>query len=71
MVDTIGHWVGGRAVTGTGARTSPVYDPARGVQTGEVTLASAAEVGDVVKIAAEAAQSWGVSPLSRRRSIPR
>ena len=42
---TIGHWVGGRAVAGTSGRTAPVFDPARGVQTAEVALASAAEVG--------------------------
>ena len=65
----IGHWIGGRAVAGTSGRTSPVYDPAQGVQTGLVSLASAAEVDDVVKVAADAASSWGTSPLSRRASM--
>ena len=65
---TIGHWIDGRRVDGTSARRAPVFDPARGVQTGEVTLASAAEVDDAVKVAAVAAAEWGASPLSRRSS---
>jgi malonate-semialdehyde dehydrogenase (acetylating) / methylmalonate-semialdehyde dehydrogenase len=63
---TIGHWVGGKAVAGTSGRSAPVYDPARGTQTADVALASAAEVDDVVKVAAEASVTWGASSLSRR-----
>ena len=63
---SIGHWVSGRPVAGTSGRSAPVHDPARGVPTGEVALASAAEVDDVVKVAAAAAAEWGVSPLGRR-----
>ena len=62
-MNTIGHWIGGRAVAGTSGRTAPVFDPARGVQTGEVALASAAEVDDVVKVAVDASVDWGASPL--------
>jgi malonate-semialdehyde dehydrogenase (acetylating)/methylmalonate-semialdehyde dehydrogenase len=65
----IAHWVGGSPLTGTSGRSAPVYDPARGVQTGEVALASASEVNDVVKIAADAAGQWGQSSLSRRSAM--
>ena len=65
-VQTIGHRVGGRALAGTSGRTAPVHDPARGVQTAEVALASAAEVDDAVKVAVEAAAAWGTSSSSRR-----
>ncbi len=68
-MDTIGHWIGGRAVPGTSGRTAPVHDPARGVQTADVALASAAEVGDAVKVAADAAVGWGASPSSRRAGV--
>jgi malonate-semialdehyde dehydrogenase (acetylating)/methylmalonate-semialdehyde dehydrogenase len=68
-MNTIGHWVGGRAVAGTSGRTAPVFDPARGVQTAEVALASAAEVGDVVKVALDASVSWGASPSSHRAGM--
>jgi malonate-semialdehyde dehydrogenase (acetylating)/methylmalonate-semialdehyde dehydrogenase len=65
-VRAIGHWIGGRAVPGASGRTAPVHDPARGVQTGEVALASAAEVDRAVAAAAEAATQWGTSSLSTR-----
>ena len=62
----IAHWVRGRRVAGTSGRTAPVFDPARGVQTGEVALASAAEVDDVVKTARDAAAAWADTSLSAR-----
>ena len=62
----IGHWIGGRPVEGVGARRTPVFDPARGAQTGEVALASAPEVDDAVKVATVAAREWAASPMSRR-----
>jgi malonate-semialdehyde dehydrogenase (acetylating)/methylmalonate-semialdehyde dehydrogenase len=65
-VSTIAHWIGGKPVARTSGRTSPVYDPARGVQTAEVALASVADVDEVVKVAVDAAVGWGASSLSRR-----
>ncbi len=65
-MDAIGHWIGGRATAGLSGRTAPVYDPARGVQVAEVALASAAEVGDALKSARDAAVAWGETSLSRR-----
>src|ERR1700722_11512905 len=65
----IGHWVDGRAVPGTSGRTAPVYDPARGIQTAEVALASPAEVDAVVGSAVEASHEWGSSSLTRRASL--
>ena len=50
----IGHWVEGRSAAGASGRVAPVYDPARGIQTGEVALASAAEVDAVVASSVEA-----------------
>ncbi|HXK25818.1 MAG TPA: CoA-acylating methylmalonate-semialdehyde dehydrogenase [Myxococcota bacterium] len=66
---TIGHWIDGRAVTRKSGRTSPVYDPARGRQTGEVQLASAAEVSDAVRAAVRASTDWATSSSSRRASL--
>jgi malonate-semialdehyde dehydrogenase (acetylating)/methylmalonate-semialdehyde dehydrogenase len=63
---TVAHWIGGRRVDGAAARRGPVFDPARGVQTGEVNFASAAEVDAAVKVAVDAAAGWRDSPLSRR-----
>src|SRR5437899_827657 len=64
----IGHWFGGRSVAGASGRTAPVFDPARGVQTGEVALASGADVDDAVKVARDAAATWRASSLSTRAS---
>jgi malonate-semialdehyde dehydrogenase (acetylating)/methylmalonate-semialdehyde dehydrogenase len=64
--ETIGHWIGGRAVPGLAARTSPVFDPARGVEVARVSLASAAEVADALEVAREASESWAGSSLSKR-----
>ncbi|HVT64553.1 MAG TPA: CoA-acylating methylmalonate-semialdehyde dehydrogenase [Mycobacteriales bacterium] len=68
-MDSISHWYGGRSVAGTSGRVGPVFDPARGVQTSEVALASAGEVDEVVKVARDAAREWSASPLSRRTSM--
>jgi malonate-semialdehyde dehydrogenase (acetylating)/methylmalonate-semialdehyde dehydrogenase len=65
-VKTIAHWIGGRVVSGTSDRIAPVYDPARGEQTGEVALACAADVADAVKVAVDASTTWGASSLSAR-----
>jgi malonate-semialdehyde dehydrogenase (acetylating)/methylmalonate-semialdehyde dehydrogenase len=65
-MQTIGHWIGGRRIDGAAGRRGPVFDPARGVQTGEVSFASAAEVDSAVKVAVAAAAEWRDSPLSRR-----
>jgi malonate-semialdehyde dehydrogenase (acetylating) / methylmalonate-semialdehyde dehydrogenase len=68
-MEQIGHWIGGRAVAGASGRTAPVYDPARGVQTAAVALASAAEVDGAVKLAADAAAAWGETPSVRRSGM--
>jgi malonate-semialdehyde dehydrogenase (acetylating) / methylmalonate-semialdehyde dehydrogenase len=65
-VTRIGHWIAGRAVPGSSGRIAPVYDPARGVESAEVALASAAEVDLAVTSAVEASHEWGASSLTRR-----
>jgi malonate-semialdehyde dehydrogenase (acetylating)/methylmalonate-semialdehyde dehydrogenase len=65
-MDTIGHWIDGKATVGTSGRHGPVYDPARGEQTASVALASADEVADVVAVATRAAVEWSASSLSAR-----
>jgi malonate-semialdehyde dehydrogenase (acetylating)/methylmalonate-semialdehyde dehydrogenase len=63
------HWVGGKAAAGTSGRSGPVFDPARGVQTGTVPFASADEVASTVDVAAEAAAEWGAGSLSSRAAV--
>ena len=63
------HFVGGKSVAGTSGRHGPVFDPARGVQTGTVPLADAAEIDDAVAIANDAAVEWGAGSLSSRANV--
>src|SRR3954469_791609 len=69
MVNRISHWIDGALVAGTSGRTSPVFNPATGQQSGEVDLASAAEVSAAVASAKEAAREWRSASLSRRSGI--
>lgn len=69
MSGQISHFIGGRLVAGQG-RTAPVFNPATGAQSGEVALASAAEVRAAVKVANEAAPAWAATtPLKRARIL--
>ena len=65
----IGHWIGGKTVTGESGRTGPVLDPALGVQTAEVDLASGAEIDATVATARAALAGWSRSSLSQRAGI--
>jgi malonate-semialdehyde dehydrogenase (acetylating)/methylmalonate-semialdehyde dehydrogenase len=69
MPISISHWIDGAAVEGTSGRTSPVFNPATGEQTGEVQLASTADVERAVASAQEAAVAWRSSSLSRRTEV--
>ena len=69
MTTLISHWIDGRTTAGSSGRTSPVYNPATGVQTAEVDLATAAEVDAVVTNAAAAAIQWRQASLSRRSAV--
>src|SRR5436305_13519206 len=69
MVTRISHWIDNAVVPGTSGRTGPVYNPATGEQTGEVDLASAAEVAAALASAKAAAAEWRSASLSRRSGI--
>ncbi|MEO7448631.1 MAG: CoA-acylating methylmalonate-semialdehyde dehydrogenase [Humibacillus sp.] len=68
-VTAIDHWISGARVPGTSGRTSPVYDPATGRQTGEVPLASAGEIDEALKTAVASARGWRSSSLSKRAAV--
>ena len=68
-VKRISHWIGGQSVAGESGRSGPVYNPALGVQTGEVDFASVEEIGQAVAAAKEAFASWRAVSLSKRTDI--
>ena len=65
----IPHWIGGRRVDGTSGRSGPVYNPATGVQSGAVDLASVEEIDAAVQNAAEAWASWRSVSLAKRAEL--
>ena len=71
-VDAVPHFIGGQTVAGTSGRFGPVYNPALGVPSRQVALASASEVGKAVAAAAAALPQWAAStPLRRARILNR
>src|SRR6476660_5793716 len=68
-VKRISHWIGGRLVEGGSGRSGPVYDPARGVQTGAVDFATVEEIDQAVQAAREAFGAWRSMSLSKRTAI--
>jgi malonate-semialdehyde dehydrogenase (acetylating)/methylmalonate-semialdehyde dehydrogenase len=66
---TIGHWIGGQPILGGSGRTGPVYNPATGEQTGEVTFASAEEIDRAVTTATQAFTTWRSWSLSKRTEL--
>ena len=68
-VRRISHWIGGKAALGASGRSGPVYNPALGVQTGEVDFATVEEVGQAVAAAKKAFPAWREVSLSRRTEL--
>jgi malonate-semialdehyde dehydrogenase (acetylating) / methylmalonate-semialdehyde dehydrogenase len=65
----ISHWIGGRTVEGTSGRSGPVYNPAKGIQSGEVDFASVEDVDRAVQAAKDAFPAWRALSLSRKTEI--
>jgi malonate-semialdehyde dehydrogenase (acetylating)/methylmalonate-semialdehyde dehydrogenase len=68
-VKRISHWIGGRSVAGESGRSSPVYNPATGRQTGAVDLATEAEVDRAVQAAKQAFETWRTFSLAKRAEL--
>ncbi len=71
-VTQIKHYINGKQVAGRNERTSSVFNPATGEQTGLVPIANAADVADAVAAATRAAPGWAATtPLRRARILNR
>jgi malonate-semialdehyde dehydrogenase (acetylating)/methylmalonate-semialdehyde dehydrogenase len=68
-ITPIGHWIGGRTVSGESGRSGPVYNPATGQQTGAVDFATVEEVDHAVQTAKQAFPAWRALSLSRRTEL--
>ncbi len=69
MADRITHWIDGKPAESVPERSADVYDPATGVVTGRVDLASAAEVDDAVAAATRAFAAWRRGTVSTRARV--
>ena len=67
--DAIPHWIGGKAVTGSGTRTAPVFNPATGAVARHVVLAEPGDVDEAVRTAADAFAGWSQQSLSARSKV--
>jgi len=68
-METITHWINGDFTEGSGDRRGEVFDPARGVVSGEVTFASVEDVDAAVGAARKAFQEWRYVPVTRRQGV--
>ena len=67
--EQLGHYIGGRRVAGASGRTAPVFNPALGVATTQVALASANETRSVIANARAALPEWSDTPALRRARV--
>jgi malonate-semialdehyde dehydrogenase (acetylating) / methylmalonate-semialdehyde dehydrogenase len=65
----VGHWIDGAVSVGASGRTSPVFDPALGVQTKNVALANQAEIHAAIDSAKRAFPAWRDASLAKRQAI--
>ncbi len=69
MSKTISHWINNAAFAGAGTATAPVTNPATGVVTGEVALASVEDARTVIDAAAAAFPAWRDTSLAKRTQV--
>jgi malonate-semialdehyde dehydrogenase (acetylating) / methylmalonate-semialdehyde dehydrogenase len=65
----IDHWIGGKVAAGTSGRRADVFNPATGTVTGQVALASTADVAAAVANAKVAFPAWADTPPVRRARV--
>ncbi len=65
----IGHWIGGAAFGGSGARKQTVWNPTQGTAACQVLLASVEDVNAAVAAATAAQPAWGDTPPIRRARV--
>ncbi len=68
-ISSIGHYINGRAVSGSSGREQEVFNPATGAVTGKVALAGVKEVDAAVAAAQEAFPAWSDLPPLRRARV--
>ena len=65
----VNHWINGSEYVSKSGRTSPVFDPALGVETKRVALANKEEIEAAISSAAKAVPAWRDMSLAKRQAI--
>ncbi|MFC9470757.1 CoA-acylating methylmalonate-semialdehyde dehydrogenase [Nocardia sp. NPDC056952] len=68
-MQSIGHWIDGKSVSGSSETTAPVTNPATGAVTGELALANVADTRAAIDAATVAFASWRDASLTRRTQV--
>ncbi|MEV6224147.1 CoA-acylating methylmalonate-semialdehyde dehydrogenase [Nocardia fluminea] len=68
-MQSIGHWIDGKSVSGSSETTAPVTNPATGAVTGELALANVADTRAAIDAATVAFASWRDCSLTRRTQV--
>ena len=63
------HWINGAPSAGSSTRSTPVYDPALGVQTKCVAMANQADIDAAVAAAKAAYPAWRDTSMAKRQHI--
>ena len=66
---TIGHFIGGKEVSGNTGRTGDVFDPNTGEVQAKVALASKADTEQAIANAAAAQPAWAATNPQRRARV--
>ncbi|GAB35307.1 CoA-acylating methylmalonate-semialdehyde dehydrogenase [Gordonia otitidis] len=69
MAQIVQHWCDGKAFAGDSTATAPVTNPATGIVTAEVALASDADARTVIAAAADAFPAWRDTSLAKRTAV--
>ncbi len=68
-IKSIGHYINGKHITGTGQRLGDVYNPATGEVQAQITMATADETSAAISAAQAAFPTWSATPALRRARI--
>ena len=68
-MNLIEHFVNGKITSGKSGRTGKIFNPATGEQTSEVKLGSKSDLGEAVKIAKKASETWSSKPPIQRARV--
>lgn len=65
----VSHFIGGQEVSSTSNRWAPVFDPALGVESRQVSLANEVDINAAISAASKAFPEWSATSLAKRQQV--